>query len=140
ETIPAGNSIGDLTIAVVEQCYTTIGANGQRISRLLILDSTDACVAILHRSVFTEMLASGLRDTPPVDPVTGTLAPLLAKPYPSPAAPTYGDFIERTIAFVAEDRSLADAKAEMEKIPGCQDVIVTKSGNRKEPVVGWISN
>ena len=140
ETIPGGKSIDDLTIAAVEKRFTTLGANGQRISRLLILDNTDACVAILHRSVFTEMLANGLRDSTPVDPATGTLAPLLAKPYPSPSAASYGDFIAKTIAFVAEDRSLADAKTEMEKIPGCQDVIVTKSGNPKEPVVGWISN
>src|SRR5262249_28865760 len=140
ETVPAGKGIGDLTIAAVEKRFTTIGANGQRISRLLIFDSTDACVAILHRAVFTEALASGLRDAPPVDPAADTLAKLLAKPYPSTAGATYEDFIKKTIAFVGEDRTLADAKAEMEKVPGCQDVIVTKTGNKTEPVIGWISN
>jgi len=140
ETIPPGNSIGDLTIVVVEQRLTTIGANGQRISRLPILDSTDACIAILHRAVFTEALASGLRDLPPVDPANDTLAKLLSRRYPSPAAATYEEFIRKTIAFVAQDRTLADAKSEMEKIPGCQDVIVTKTGGKTEPVIGWISN
>jgi hypothetical protein len=140
ELIPPGKALGDLTIAAVEKRFTTIGANGQRISRLLILDSTDACVAIIHRAVFTEALASGLQDSPPVDPAADTLAKLLSKPYPSPTGTTYEEFVTRTIAFVAEERTLADAKSEMEKVPGCQDVIVTKTGSKAEPLIGWISN
>jgi hypothetical protein len=54
-----------------------------------------------------------------------------------------------TIALVAlaifiviggEDWNLADAKAKMESLTGCQDVIVTHQGNAGEPVLGWISN
>ena len=139
ETIPAGKAIGDLTIAAVEKRFESIGANGRRISRLLILDGSGVCLAILHRAIFAEMLTIALRDDK-IDVSTDTLAPLLAKPYPSTETVTYGEFIEKTIACVAEDRSVADAKAEMEKIPGCQDVIVTIAGDRRAPIVGWISN
>ena len=44
------------------------------------------------------------------------------------------------VAFVAKDSDLAAAKSAMERIDGCQDAIVTASGNRAEPVIGWITN
>jgi hypothetical protein len=139
-TIAAGKSIGDVAVSEVESRFDTVGENGQRISRLIFVDSTGACIAILHRSVYTEVLSLGLQDKPTFDPATGVLAPLLAKPLKSSLVTTYGELIEKLIAFVAEDRSLADAKIAMEHIPGCQDVIVTRNGDRSAPVIGWISN
>jgi hypothetical protein len=58
----------------------------------------------------------------------------------SPVSATYEEFIQKTMAFVSQDRTLADAKAAMGQLPGCQDVIVTKSVNNTEPVLGWLSN
>jgi hypothetical protein len=140
EAIAPGKSIGDLKIATIEARFGTIGANGRRISRLLIMDSSDLCLAILHRSVYTEMLIGGLREAQPINPATDTLAPLLSKPYGERAGTTYDEFIRRTIAFIGQDKTVADAKAAMEQVPDCQDVIVTATGNTKEPVVGWLSN
>lgn len=140
ETVPAGKVLGDLRIAAVEQRFASVGVNGVRISRLLIMDSTDACVAILHRSVYMEMLTSGLRSNPPIDPANDPLAPLLSKQYAARPGLTYEDFIRRTLACVAQDRTVADAKAAMESTADCQDVIVTRTGSLKDPVVGWLSN
>ena len=36
--------------------------------------------------------------------------------------------------------ALADAKASMERKPGCQDVFVTQSGGPDQPVLGWLTN
>jgi hypothetical protein len=47
---------------------------------------------------------------------------------------------ERPYLQPAQDRTMADAKAAMEQIPGCQDAIVTKNGDRAEPMIGWLSN
>jgi hypothetical protein len=138
--LPADGSIGSLKLSDIEAKFDTVGANGQKISRLLILNITGACVGILHHSVFTEMLAMGLRDTPPIDLATTTLSALVTKECRAYKGMTYGDFIQKTIAFVAQDRTVADAKAAMEQIPGCQDVILTKTGDRAEPVIGWLSN
>lgn len=140
ERVPAGKTLGDIAIAAVETRLNTIGANGLRISRLIIVDSADSCVAILHRSVYSEMLTLGLRDNPPVDPVKDPLGKLLSKPYPGRAGSTYEDFIRHTIAFIARDKTVADAKAAMESVPNCQDAIMTQTGNRSEPVLGWLSN
>ena len=140
EIVPGGKLLGDLSIAAIEKRFQIIGSNGQQISRLLILDTSDACVAILHRALFMEALASGLRDSTPVNPAADSMAKLLSRAYPSTTGGTYEDFVKRTIAFVAQDRTVADAKAEMERIPGCQDVVVTKTGTNSESVIGWISN
>ncbi len=137
--VPAGKKLGDLVISDIEKTFDTIGANGQRISRLLIVDSTDACIGLLHRSTFTEMLAGGLQDKS-VDPATDNLSKLIARPYPSPVGTTYADFIQKTVAYVAQDRTVADAKTAMEQLRGCQDVVVTRTGLPSGPMLGWISN
>lgn len=50
------------------------------------------------------------------------------------------DYVSRTRAFVAADQTLADAKVQMEAVPGCQDVFVTEHGQADEPVLGWLTN
>jgi hypothetical protein len=44
------------------------------------------------------------------------------------------------IAFVSQGATLADAKEKMTSVPDCQDVFVTATGQRSEPVLGWITN
>jgi hypothetical protein len=140
EVVPAGKDVGDVAIAAVEARFNTLGANGQRISRLLLLDSSNVCLAILHRSVYTEMLAAGLRDSTPIAPSTDPLAKLLGRTVPARSGLTYDDFVRRSIAFISQDKTVADAKTAMESVPDCQDVIVTQTGSPREPVVGWLSN
>jgi hypothetical protein len=48
--------------------------------------------------------------------------------------------LEGSWTTVAENATLADAKRAMESVRGCQDVFVTKTGARTEPVIGWITN
>ena len=44
------------------------------------------------------------------------------------------------IAYVSQQASVAEAKNKMEQQPGCQDLIVTKTGRKDEPVLGWMTN
>jgi hypothetical protein len=46
----------------------------------------------------------------------------------------------KALAYVRVDATLADAKAEMERAPGAQDVIVTQDGTPRQPVLGWLTN
>ena len=48
--------------------------------------------------------------------------------------------VGNTLAFVAQNATLADAKKRMEAVKGCQDVFVTSDGQPKSPFVGWITN
>lgn len=44
------------------------------------------------------------------------------------------------IGWIAQDATLADAKAKMEAIEGCQDVLVTPTGSPTESILGWLTN
>jgi hypothetical protein len=87
------------------------------------------------------MLAMALSNSiPNFDAKTSPIETLLQFEYPLQPGHTFQMVVEQSIAFVARDRSVADAKSAMENTPNCQDVIVTEHGLRAEPVLGWISN
>jgi hypothetical protein len=44
------------------------------------------------------------------------------------------------IVYVPENASVGAAKQAMEARPGCQDLIVTKTGKKDEPMLGWMTN
>jgi|WetSurMetagenome_2_1015567.scaffolds.fasta_scaffold94651_2 hypothetical protein len=48
--------------------------------------------------------------------------------------------LKNSFAVVKEDATLADAKVKMDSVKDALDVIVTKSGDKSEPVIGWITN
>jgi hypothetical protein len=137
--LAAGQTLDKVLVRDVENKFNAVGMNGQRISRLPILDADGRYVAFLHRGVWTEMAATALAQSGEARE-TIELGPLLTVEYPLAKGQNYGDFIRRAAGFVAQDRSLADAKAVMEGIAGCQDIIVTEHGKADEAVVGWISN
>lgn len=138
--VPAGKAIEDVLLSAVVAKFKTTGANGLPISRLPVVSSDGACVAFLHRGVWSEMLAADLIARGAPDMGTATLGTLLGQAYPPRKDTTYAQFVRAAVAVVARGASVADAKAAMEQVPGCQDVIVTGSGTRAEPVLGWISN
>lgn len=130
--LAAGQTLDKVLVSDVTDKFNAVGVNGQRISRLPILDADGRYVAFLHRGVWTEMAATAAGAT--------ELGQLLTAEYPLAKGQNYGDFIRRAAGFVAQDRSLGDAKAVMDGIAGCQDIIVTEHGKADEAVVGWISN
>ena len=137
--LAANQAMSSVAIADIERLFASEVA-GKKISRLLVLNVDGACVAVIHRSLYMEALASALRSAAPLNPQTDAIQKLLSIGYPSPPPVTYEDFFRSTIAFVGRDRSLADAKVAMEAIPGCQDVVVTATGAKGEPMQGWLSN
>ena len=137
--IPSGKTVDDLSLKDIGDLFNT-KISGQLISRLPIVDDKGACVAIVHRSIWMEMLNLGPKQTPAVDPASDNLGKLLALPYVTTVSKTFKDFIASTLAYIAADRTLADAKAAMEAKPQCQDAIVTAAGRTDEPMQGWISN
>jgi hypothetical protein len=119
------------------------GANGERISRLIIVDSGNIFVAIIHRSVWMELLNKGLQKPTPVlpDMTAGTLGPLIDEQVTGdPKDGAYRDIIRKSVAFVSADQTIADAKAAMDAVAGSQDVIVTQTGAPTMPIIGWIMN
>lgn len=138
--IPAGQTLKDITLKAVNDMYETVGANGQKISRLLFVDDKGVCVAIIHRSIWMEMLNAGTKLATPLDIDTDPLGKALAQGYVTKASKTFEEFVSATLSHVAQDKTVADAKAAMDSKPMCQDVIVTRDGSDKSPMQGWISN
>ncbi len=47
---------------------------------------------------------------------------------------------ENSFVFVSQDATLADAKLKMEALKNCNDVFVTMTGQREEPLLGWVTD
>jgi hypothetical protein len=104
-----------------------------RISRLPVLDSSGVAKYIIHESQAFEFVTEMAKGQSSL-----SLASLDLKQFLD-----FGEnekFVSRTMAFVAIDRTLADAKTAMEAVNDCQDVFVTEDGSRDKPVLGWIMN
>ncbi|HLH89988.1 MAG TPA: hypothetical protein VKX28_16165 [Xanthobacteraceae bacterium] len=134
------NKLDDLTLKDVQGLFDHVGSNGQKISRVLIVRKDGVCVGILHRSVWMEMLVLGAQQATPVIIQSDALGKVLDLPYQSKVGSKFREFITKTLAYVAQSGTLADAKSAMEAISGCQDVIVTATGKPDEAMLGWLSN
>ena len=100
-------------------------------SRLPILSDKKHPLYVVHRSVVERFLVKAARGAGDVK--TLTLKTLLDDS-------DVKEFLKNSFATVREDANLAEAKGAMESNPNCQDVFVTKTGNRDEEVIGWITN
>lgn len=100
---------------------------GPGVSRVPVLEPTGELRYLVHQSVLASCFAQWGGSSPP------TLKDLLADS-------RILQMVRDDIAFVAETVTAGDAKAAMECINGCQDVIVTATGSRADAVVGWVTN
>jgi hypothetical protein len=74
-----------------------------------------------------------------------TLAAFKAK---NAAATKFGDMLGDTdtkelveaVGYVSEKATVADARRKMGSIKNCNDVFVTKAGQREEKAIGWLTN
>jgi hypothetical protein len=105
-------------------------AAGKR--RMPILTSTGAVAYIVHDSTITQFAVQLKKDPTNAADFTQTIADLVADP-------DLGKAIT-AIAVVGPDAVIADARASMRAVDGCNDVFVTSTGKLADPVVGWITN
>ena len=81
---------------------------GGRINRLPVFAGNGACIAVVHRSLWQEMLVLGYRAATPAPPDT-TFGTLLALT-PDGETRSFETLVTDSIAWVGAERSLADAK------------------------------
>ena len=96
--------------------------------RLPVFDHGGRVLCVVHRSVASEFLA-----TQAGDPAELTIGDMKSK-----ASALY----DRILAFgiVAAGANLDEVKRTMEQIHNCKDAFLTKHGEARGPVVGWIRN
>lgn len=109
--------------------------------RLPVLTANSVMKYIVHRSEIdrriSEIITGDAAVENPIDVSKKLTFNDLSKPQSLESKYGFGS----GFAVIAENSSLADAKQAMESISDyCRDVIITKSGNKEEPVIGWISN
>lgn len=98
-------------------------------NRIPILDSAEHVTHILHRSTLGEYATVKGID---IDNLTDTISDLMTEK-------KYAD-LATTFAFVSEDATVSQARTAIEALTNCNDVFVTKGGQRTEAVLGWMTN
>lgn len=113
------------------------------VTRLPILGPRGEFFCLVHNSLKDRFITTKVIKGEAVKLEELTLADLLAMPNDGgnvETYPTFGDLAKKAVAFACADKTLADAKEAMDRVFGCQDVFVTRTGAPEEPVVGWLTN
>ena len=125
--IPSGKTAKDV---LLKDLRSKLGLG---ITRIPIADSNGVVLYIVHQSGLFKFIADkALAGTSQADIDNLTLQDLV-------------DDAElknwvANIVYVSEKASVGVAKATMEGQKGCQDLIVTKTGSKTEPMLGWMTN
>jgi hypothetical protein len=124
--IPAGKTPADI---LLKDLRNTLGG---KVSRIPVVDSNGVILYIVHQSGLFRFLAEQALAGKAADIDKLTLQDLV----------TDADIKNwvSNIAYISETASVAEAKNKMEQQEGCQDLIVTKTGNKTEPMSGWMTN
>lgn len=133
------DKLEDVKLPDIEAAFQNTLPSGRRVTRVLIFGANNKCMGVIHRSVWNESFRIGQNANPPVDFTAHTLKGVLGLTSDTDPRKTYKDVIT-ALAYVPFTGTLADAKKRMESIDGCQDVVVTETGQPSEPMLGWITN
>jgi hypothetical protein len=119
--ILAGQSEADISFEDIRAKLST------KVTRIPVWNENKAVLYVIHESMIYKYLAGARPEHP-------TLADFLNDQHEAMRA------VVTKIGWIPLNSTLADAKAKMESIPGCQDVFITQTGVNTEPVLGWITN
>ena len=93
------------------------------------------CQLIVHRSLLDAFIVRRIRDTQ-IDAKQLSLSDFLN----DNTDRNHVNYLLNGVAFVKSGGTLLEAKQVMDKASGCQDVIITATGNANEEITGWITN
>jgi len=131
----AGLRILDRPFVYLDKNYVRM--LGGVVTRIPVFDHADVPLAVVHQSLLYKFLADrsidAMKAGQPFDADAYTLADLLA-------AAGMKELVQDSLAYVSEAAMLSDAKDQMDRVPSCQDVFVTKSGRPGEAALGWLTD
>jgi hypothetical protein len=125
--VPPDESPRDVKLSALHARMRTIDPPARR---LPIRTARGAVLLVVHDSTLVAFAESKDKSSKELDPLT--LGDMLD-------APKFGEWI-KAIGFVSEEATVADSRRTMASITHCNDVFVTKTGNRDEPAIGWLTN
>jgi hypothetical protein len=126
-TVPQGNAIKDVPLKDLRSMFK------ENVTRIPIVNANGVVMYIVHLSGLFKFIADKA--------LAGVAGPDMDKL-------TLQDLVDdaelknwvTNISYISKDLSVGDAKKAMETRPGCQDLIVTATGNKSEPMLGWMTN
>lgn len=122
-----GDNEGTITLSEIDSIIQSKGR-----SRVPVLNANKSGRYVIHKSTLYEAIVQKKSSNNAGIDMTNTLKDLA----------NFSDVKKaiEAIAWVDEQSTLADAKRKMEATPNCQDVFVTATGDKAEPVLGWVTN
>ncbi len=109
------------------------------IRRLIILGYQDRAKYAIHRDLITNFIATQTLAAKTPEELAA-VANLTLKDFYDKSPKDVQETIDNSVRFISEDASLLAAKKIMLQYTSCQDVFVTKNGQKDEAVEGWITN
>jgi hypothetical protein len=93
------------------------------------------CQSIVHRSILDAFIVKRISNTQ-LDVSQLTLHDFLTEN----SDRILVNYLLNGVAYVKAGGTLLESKLAMEKTTGCQDAIITATGNANEDIIGWITN
>lgn len=126
-TLGAGETAESISLHDV---FSQMRSSGRR--RIPILDTSSKALYLVHDSTINQFASSLGKNPADKGAFTETMGDLLADADLRSLVEAFG--------FVSQDAVVADARAAMRAIDGANDVFVTVTGQKSEPVIGWVTN
>jgi len=126
--IQAG-SLAELKLVELVQRF-----KNERLTRMPFLTDDDRIQLVVHRSMIDRYIAEVATSGNGVSVSSLSFSDLLV------SDPELKSLFETSFAVVAESARLRDVKVIIGGNSQIQDVFVTRTGNRDEPITGWITN
>ena len=123
--IPAGKTPEDVLLKDLRDKYRG------KVTRIPVVDSNGVVLYVVHQSGLFKYLAEQALAAP------ASIDKLTLQDLVNDAE--LKNWVTN-ITYISEQASVAEAKARMEQQVGCQDLIVTKTGSKTEPLLGWMTN
>jgi len=129
-------------------------------TRIPVVDACDAIKYVIHENTLYKYITKTTISRPApstplttpasATPSTPSTTPASATPTPPsiPSTSTLQDLLDdvelghllNTFVVVPSSFTLADTKKKMNATPNCKDAFVTQTGNRSDPIIGWITD
>lgn len=106
--------------------------------RILIVENNKSFRLLIYRSMIEKYLSKFALSPTPLP--NGKAAADLTLKDLLDSDPSFLQLFTKVVDFVGETATLATAKGKMDAIEHCNDVFVTKTGQRIEPIMGWITD
>ena len=129
--IPEGDSPDTVKLAELHKML------GGVVTRIPVLDPAEVPVCVIHQSLLYKFLADRAMSTGATGQAVNagdfTLRNFLD-------AKGMRELVTGAVAYAKPAMLLSEAKDEMERLPNCQDVLVTENGRANQPLLGWLTD